>query len=197
MRVFNRIVAWIFSLASLYVSTLFILMWIDSGIRERFMENFAGIEPYKLAMAGFVLLLLGTAWLVFAIENHYRTRSISFNGPGGLVKVQLTAIENFLSTEVLRQVKAVKRIRTVSVSTQKGLRVIGQVVVLSNFDIRTTVNNIQDLMRRLLQDNIGVERIAEIRILVHHISGGDGEPADRQAEAEAEREALAEDAGIT
>ena len=170
MRIFNRLVAWIYSLASLYVSVLFILMWLDKEFTSQFFQKFEATQPYKFAVAGGALLLLGAVWLFSVIEHHYRTRSVSFTGPGGLVRVNLSAIEDFLVNEIRQHIKAVKRIRTSTIITPKGLQVYNQVVIWSGNDIPTVTGKIQDLIKRLLQDTIGVERVGEIKVSVYRIA---------------------------
>lgn len=184
MRIFNRLVAWIYSLASLYVSVLFILVWLDKEFAEQFFKKIAATEPYKFAIAGGGLLLLGAIWFVSAIEHHYRTRSVSFTGPGGLVRVHLSAIEDFLVNEIHQRIKAVKRIRVSTIITPKGLQVYNQVIIWAGYDIPTTTGKIQDLVKRLLQDTVGVERLGEIKILVYRIATTEEETASKEEEDE-------------
>ena len=170
MRIFNRLVAWIYSLASLYVSILFILVWLDKEFAKQFFQKIGAIQPYKFAFAGGGLLFLGAIWLVSAIEHYYRTRSVSFSGPSGMVRVHLSAIEDFLANEIRQHIKAVKRIRVSTIITPKGLQVYNQIIVWAGYDIPTTTGKIQDLVKRLLQDTIGVERLGEIKVLVYRIA---------------------------
>ncbi len=170
MRIFNRLVAWVFSLASLYISVILILMWLDSEFASHFIHQLEAMQPYKFAVAGGALLLLAAVWLVSVIEYHYRTRSVSFTGPGGLVRVNLSAIEDFLDSEIRQQIKAVKRIRTSTIITPKGLQVYNQLVIWSGYDIPVVTGKIQDLIKRLLQDTIGVERVGEIKVSVYRIA---------------------------
>ncbi len=187
MRIFNRLVAWIYSLASLYISVLFILVWLDKEFAERFCQKIGAMQPYKFAIAGSALLLLGAIWLVSAIEHHYRTRSVSFSGPGGLVRVHLSAIEDFLVNEIRQRIKAVKRIRVSTIIAPKGLQVYNQVIIWAGYDIPTTTGKIQDLVKRLLQDTVGVERLGEIKVLVYRIATME-EDSTSQEEDESELE---------
>ena len=184
MRIFNRLVAWIYSLASLYVSVLFILVWLDKEFANQFFRKIEAIQPYKFAFAGGGLLFLGAIWLVSAIEHHYRTRSVSFSGPGGLVRVHLSAIEDFLVNEIRQHIKAVKRIRVSTISTPKGLQIYNQVIIWAGYDIPTTTGKIQDLVKRLLQDTIGVERLGEIKVLVYRIATTEEETNSKEEEDE-------------
>jgi len=194
MRIFNHLVAWIYSLASLYVSVIFILIWLDPNFTNYFCEQIHSIEPYKFALVGGALLMLGAIWLASVIEHHYRTRSVSFNGPGGLVRVHLSAVEDFLMNEVRQHLKAVKRIRTSTLMTPKGLQVFNQLVIWSGYDIPTVTGKVQDLIKRLLEDTIGVERVGDIRISVSRISAGEsGGPVE---EDEDEEELAGEDTEI-
>ncbi|MCX5641894.1 MAG: hypothetical protein NTY10_01420 [Candidatus Omnitrophica bacterium] len=187
MRIFNRLVAWIYSIASLYVSVLFLLIWLDKEFSRQFFQKIEAIHPYKFAIAGGGLLFLGALWLVSAIEHHYRTRSVSFSGPGGLVRVHLSAIEDFLVNEIHQRIKAVKRIRVSTITAPKGLQVYNQVIIWAGYDIPTTTGKIQDLVKRLLQDTIGVERLGEIKVLVYRIATtGEGTTSKEDEESELE-----------
>ena len=186
MRIFNRLVAWIYSLASLYVSVLFILVWLDKEFANQFFRKIEAIQPHKFAFAGGGLLFLGAVWLVSAIEHHYRTRSVSFSGPGGLVRVHLSAIEDFLVNEIRQRIKAVKRIRVSTIIAPKGLQVYNQVIIWAGYDIPTTTGKIQDLVKRLLQDTIGVERLGEIKVLVYRIATTEEETISKEEESELE-----------
>ena len=135
MRIFNRLVAWIYSLASLYVSVLFILVWLDKEFANQFFQKIATTQPYKFAVAGGGLLFLGAIWLVSAMEHHYRTRSVSFSGPGGLVRVHLSATEDFLANEIRQRIKAVKRVKISTIITPKGLQVYSQIIIWAGHDI--------------------------------------------------------------
>ena len=188
MRIFNRLVAWIYSLASLYVSVLFILVWLDKEFAKQFFRKIEAIQPYKFAFAGGALLFLGAIWLVSAIEHHYRTRSVSFSGPGGLVRVHLSAIEDFLVNEIRQRIKAVKRIRVSTIIAPKGLQVYNQVIIWAGYDIPTTTGKIQDLVKRLLQDTIGVERLGEIKVLVYRIATTEEGTTSKEEEEESELE---------
>ena len=182
MRIFNRLVAWIYSLASLYISVLFILVWLDKEFAEQFIRKIGLIQPHKFAFAGGALLFLGAVWLVSAIEHHYRTRSVSFSGPGGLVRVYLSAVEDFLANEIRQHIKAVKRIRVSTIIAPKGLQIYNQVIVWAGYDIPTTTGKIQDLVKRLLQDTIGVERLGEIKVLVYRIATTEEETTSEEEE---------------
>ena len=188
MRIFNRLVAWIYSLASLYVSVLFILVWLDKEFANQFFQKIEAIQRYKFAFAGGGLLLLGAIWLVSAIEHHYRTRSVNFSGPGGLVRVHLSAIEDFLVNEIRQRIKAVKRIRVSTIIAPKGLQVYNQVIIWADYDIPTTTGKIQDLVKRLLQDTIGVERLGEIKVLVYRIATTEEGTTSKEEEDESELE---------
>ncbi|MFH0796011.1 MAG: hypothetical protein V2A65_03025 [Candidatus Omnitrophota bacterium] len=174
MRIFNRLVAWIYSLASLYISGLLILVWLDKEFAAHFFKQLEATEPYKFALAGGVLILIGSVWLVSVIEYHYLTRSVSFTAPGGLVRVRLSAVEDFLMNEIRQRIKAVKRIKTSTILVPKGLRVFNRVIIWSGYDIPDITGKIQDLIRKLLQDTIGVERILDVKVYVSHISPTEG-----------------------
>jgi uncharacterized alkaline shock family protein YloU len=184
MKIFNRLVAWIYSLASLYISVLFILVWLDKEFASQFFQKITTTPPCQFAIAGGCLLFLGAIWLVSAMEHHYRTRSVSFSGPGGLVRVHLSATEDFLANEIRQHIKAVKRVRVSTIITPKGLQVYNQIIIWAGHDIPATTGKIQDLVKRLLQDTVGVERLGEIKVLVYRIATTEETTASKEDEDE-------------
>ena len=110
------------------------------------------------------------------------SRAISFDNPGGEVKVALSAIEDFIVKRVLAQIKAVKRMTTKAFATTRGLKLINRVVLWSDNEIPGTCEAIQNLTKKYLQDIVGVERISVIKVYVRGISTHIGEEEPKEEE---------------
>jgi len=182
MRIFNKIVAWIYALTSLIVAFFFLLSAIGIISRQQVHLYVEKMNWNAIGIIGTFLIVLGLLWLLFVVNYFRKSRSICFDNPGGEVKVALSAIEDFIVKRVLAQIKAVRRITTRTSATAKGLKVVNRVVLWSDNEIPTTCATIQDLIKKYLQDIIGVERISVIKVIVAGISTHIGEEEPKEEE---------------
>lgn len=182
MRIFSRFVAWIYSLVALGISLLLISISVRWLSLNQFFFYLQKIGNLRLGIAGGSFLLLGIIWLIFITINLSSRRTISFSNPGGEVKVSISAIEDFITRKVLGEVKAVKSIRCEAIPEGKGIRVTNRVVLWSEYDIPTVSSNIQDLIKRYLQDTIGVEKVGLVKVYVSRISTSPVEEIEEEKE---------------
>ncbi len=182
MRIFSRMLAWIYSITSLVVA--FFCLALSSGRLsvEQLELSLREVNPVTMGIIGAVLIILGMLWVVLILEYLHKSRSISFDNPGGEVKLALSAIEDFIVKRVLAQIKAVRRIKTKAFTTSRGLKLINRVVLWSDNDIPSTCAEIQDLIKKYLQDIVGVERVSVIKVNVAAISTHVGEEEPKQEE---------------
>ena len=182
MRIFSRMLAWIYSITSLVVA--FFCLALSSGQLsvEQLELSLREVNPVTIGIIGAVLVILGMLWVVFILEYLRKSRAISFDNPGGEVKLALSAIEDFIVKRVLAQIKAVRRIKTKAFATSRGLKLINRVVLWSDNDIPSTCAEIQDLIKKYLQDIVGVERVSVIKVNVAAISTHVGEEEPKQEE---------------
>ncbi len=179
MRIFSRIVAWIYVLTSLIVAFFCLALWSGRlSLEQLYIQRNLTI----VGIIGTSLIILGLLWLLFIVEYLHKSRAISFDNPGGEVKVALSAIEDFIVKRVLAQIKAVKRMTTKAFATAKGLKLINRVVLWSDNEIPNTCGAIQDLIKKYLQDIVGVERISVIKVIVAGISTHIGEEEPKEEE---------------
>ena len=175
MRIFSRVLAWIYSIVALTVA-VFCLVLSSGRLSSAELTSYLGeVNLLTVGIIGAVLVILGMLWILFILEYLRKSRAISFDNPGGEVKLALSAIEDFVVKRVLAQIKAVRRIKTKAFSTSKGLKLINRVVLWSDNDIPSTCAEIQDLIKKYLQDIVGVERISVIKVNVTAISTHIGE----------------------
>ena len=182
MRIFSRMLAWVYSITSLAVA--FFCLTLASGRLsvEQLELYLAEVNPVNVGIIGAALVILGMLWVVLILEYLHKSRSISFDNPGGEVKLALSAIEDFIVKRVLAQIEAVRRIKTKAFSTSRGLKLINRVVLWSDNDIPSTCAEIQDLIKKYLQDILGVERTSVIKVNVAAISTHVGEDEPKQEE---------------
>lgn len=168
MKIWSRIVGSIYILCGFCLAAGFLSLWANTS----FMDNlFPLIQEniFRFGIAGMVILLIGIVWLVNWFDFSYRTRAISFDNPGGRVKVSLRAIEEFVSSRISTQIHGIKTLRVKTSLSARGLETFINLKLLAGINIPETCANIQEITKNYLQDVVGVEHVATIEVFVSNI----------------------------
>ena len=96
-------------------------------------------------------------------------RTIAFDNPAGSVTVSLTALEDLIKRLIV-QMPEVKEIRPHMMATRKGLEVDVKLVLRHEVNIPEMTSRFQDLIRRKIEESIGMEGKINIRVHVVKIS---------------------------
>ena len=96
-------------------------------------------------------------------------RTIAFENPNGGVTVSLTAIEDLIKRLIV-QMPEVKEIRPYMIATRKGLEVDIKLVLRHEANIPELTARFQDLVRRKIEESVGMEGKINIRVHVIKIS---------------------------
>ena len=96
-------------------------------------------------------------------------RTIAFYNPTGSVTVSLTALEDLIKRLIV-QMPEVKEIRPVMVATRKGLEVDIKLILRYETNIPELTARFQDLVRRKIEEAVGMEGKINIRVHVTKIS---------------------------
>lgn len=179
MRLFSKIVEVVYILLGVIFIFLLLSFFANEEILKIFFE-FLKANIFRVGVVSSIILLLGIIYVVNYLDYTYRTKSISFDNPGGKVKISLKAIEDYITSTISKRIEGIKTIKVKSFVTNKGLETKITLKIFSNLNIPEVCNNIQELTKRYLQDTIGIERIANIEIYVSNIIG--------ESENEPERE---------
>ena len=96
-------------------------------------------------------------------------RTIAFENPNGGVTVSLTALEDLIKRLIV-QMPEVKEIRPNMIANRKGLEVDIKLVLRHEVNIPELTARFQDLVRRKIEEAIGMEGRINIRVHVTKIS---------------------------
>lgn len=174
MRLFIRIAIffYIFVITIVGVSGLLLLAHlIDLKSYHSFLA-FLYLDPRAGTIAGFVVsatLLLSLVFARIIYGRQEKERIISFNNPLGRVTISVSALEDLIRRLVLKTPQ-IKEIRPSITSIKKGLDVDIRLVLRSDANILDLTADLQEVIRRKIQDVTGVEERVNIRIHVAKIS---------------------------
>ena len=118
-------------------------------------------------------LIFGGLAMILLIKNHIYSRAISgaqqkektiaFDNPSGRVSVSLAALEDLIRRVVAR-VPEVKEARPMIVATGKGLEISARLILNSETNIPEMTARLQELIKRKVQDTIGIEETVIVKI---------------------------------
>jgi uncharacterized alkaline shock family protein YloU len=116
----------------------------------------------------------GIIAISFLLENliygrRRRERTIAFDNPGGPVAVSLSALEDLIKRLTL-EVPAIKEIRPTVLAIKKGLDIDIKLTLRQQANIPDLTTRLQDLVRRKIEETIGMEGKINVRIHVMKIS---------------------------
>ena len=172
MRIFGRVVGIIYVLCGITLVIFFLTIWANSELintTEQFLnENITTIGGIAIG-----IVILGIIYIVNWFEYINKTRNVSFDNPGGKVKISLKAIEDSITALILREIEGIKSLRVKNYVSPKGLETKIYLKLLSGLNIPETCSTIQEITKNYLQDAVGVERVSNIEIIVTNISGGE------------------------
>ena len=123
-------------------------------------------------MAGVIIAATLLISLVFARVIYGRQeqeRLIHFDNPLGRVTISLSAIEDLIRRLVVHTPQ-IKEIRPNITSTKKGLEIEIRLVLHSDVNIPEMTADLQDIIKRKVQDVIGSEETVNIRVHVIKIA---------------------------
>jgi len=129
---------------------------------DRHSEVIAGICAGSIMFMSFLL-----ARLIYGRRKMERT--IAFDNPAGGVTVSLTALEDLIRRLIVH-LPEVKEIRPVMIVTRKGLEVDIKLVLRYETNIPELTSRFQDLVRRKIEEAVGMEGKINIRVHVTKIS---------------------------
>jgi uncharacterized alkaline shock family protein YloU len=150
----------------LFVSHILDLQTIQRLMLMVYFDNqsgaVAGICAGAIMFMSFLL-----AKLIYGRRQMERT--IAFENPAGGVTVSLTALEDLIKRLIV-QMPEVKEIRPYMIANRKGLEVDIKLVLRHEANIPDLTARFQDLVRRKIEEAVGMEGKINIRVHVIKIS---------------------------
>ena len=174
MRLFIRLAIffYVFILSVVGFTALLVLAhFVDYSAYLNFLK-FIYQDGNASTLAGFIIASTLLISLVFAriiYGRQEQERLIHFDNPLGRVTISLSAIEDMIRRLVVHTPQ-VKEIRPDITSTKKGLKVDIRLVLRSDVNIPEMTADLQDIIKRKVQDVIGAEETVNIRVHVIKIA---------------------------
>ena len=128
-----------------------------------------------LGVSGFIVAILGFVIFQLVTLKMQREKTIAFTTPDGQVTVSLEAIENFIR-RITKHLHGIKEIRPDVVANKKGLHVFAKVTLLEETNIPEISEEIQRLIRKKIQDMLGIEENIQTRVHIVKIASKEPEP---------------------
>jgi uncharacterized alkaline shock family protein YloU len=123
-----------------------------------------------VGILGGVILLSNFFFYKYFSVNVHRDKIIAFDNPSGRVSVSLVAMEDLIRRLVLKSPE-IKDVRVKITARKKGLDVRTRLVLRSESRIPDMTANIQERIKRKIQDTIGLEEPVDVSIYVGKILG--------------------------
>ena len=150
----------------LFVAHVLDLQTIQRLLMVIYFDNQSGAIA-GICAGGIMFMSFLLARLIYGRRQMERT--IAFENPNGGVTVSLTAIEDLIKRLIV-QMPEVREIRPYMIATRKGLEVDIKLVLRHEANIPEMTARFQDLVRRKIEEAIGMEGKITIRVHVIKIS---------------------------
>ncbi|HHT02408.1 MAG TPA: alkaline shock response membrane anchor protein AmaP [Firmicutes bacterium] len=172
MWIFDRILLTIYAVAGMVLSGG-IVLWAAGWERPlQYLNRELTYNPnsrWLLGLLGFVFLLGNFRFLTVAWQRRRGRRAVVHQTKLGDVRISLAAVEHLIS-RAARGVPGVREAKTRVAAGNEGLLVALRTSALPQVSIPETSQRIQDVVRRQLQDVVGIP-LERIEIEVDAIAG--------------------------
>jgi uncharacterized alkaline shock family protein YloU len=184
MKIWSRIVNTLYVIAGIFLAFSFLTVWATGG--NGYLDKLIKYIKDNLSefgIIGMLLVVIGIVWVVNWFDYIYRTKVVSFDNPGGKIKISLRAIEDYINSMLKKQMQGIRSLRVKTGLSSKGLETRITLRLYANLNIPETCSTIQELTKDYLQDSVGVDRISNIEVFVTSIKA-DGEKIKTEVQGE-------------
>ena len=150
----------------LFVSHVLDLMTVQHLLQMVYYDNQSGAIA-GICAGGIMFMSYLLARLIYGRRRKERT--IAFENPTGEVTVSLSALEDLIK-RVIVQMPEIREIRPYMIATRKGLEVDIKLILRHEVNIPDLTARFGDLVRRKIEEAVGMEGKINIRIHVTKIS---------------------------
>jgi len=173
VKFFTRIVV-LFHVTLIMFPCAFILLFVLNYIQLQDVFNlFANIYHDELlrisfaATAGVLLIMNFFFYRIFSVNVH-KEKTIAFDNPAGRVSVSLVAIEE-LTKRVISRISEVREVKSKISMSKKGLLIKIRLILRAEGSIPEVTSRVQELVKRKVQNTIGLDEPIEVAIFVGKI----------------------------
>ena len=165
-------VAILFYVTILWVTSIAIILFtmhiIDLTTIANVLDIVYSDMHVRLVVAGIAISIICVS---IALENiiygsRRRERTIAFDNPSGPVTVSLSALEDLIK-RLTTLVPEIKEIRPTVLAIRKGLDIDIKLILRSEANIPELTARLQDLVKRKIEDAIGMEGKLNIHVHVY------------------------------
>ncbi len=161
----------IFYVSILWVASLVVMLFVLHIFDFDTIKNILSLvyDDRKLRMVVFAIAC-GVVLVTFLLENliygrRRMERTLAFDNTSGRVTVSLAAIEDLIKS-LISQLPEIKEIKPFLTANKKGIEVQVKLVLRSQANIPDLTVKLQDMIRRKIEETIGMEGKIIIRIHV-------------------------------
>jgi uncharacterized alkaline shock family protein YloU len=116
----------------------------------------------------FVAIFVNFMFFNVFSDRQQRGKIIAFDNPSGRVSVSLSAMEDLVK-RVIAAVQEVKEVRSSITVGKKGLNVEARIILNTDVNIPEMTSRLQELVKRKMQNTIGLEEDIVVRVHVFRI----------------------------
>ncbi len=131
--------------------------------------RFLGERRALDGIAGAVFLVLGYLLLHLSLRRFSREPSMAFQNPDGEVRVAFSAIEDFIK-RLVGKLTEVREMHPQVLATREGLEIYNRIVLEPNTNIPEATGRIQEIIKKYIEDVLGIKDIVAIKVLVVKIA---------------------------
>ena len=149
---------------------LFVLNYLDIKSVMNLLTVIYHDEAMRMAYAlgACVLLFLNFIFYRTFTVNVHKEKTIAFDNPAGRVSVSLGAIEE-LTKRVISRTSEVREVKSKISVSKKGLLIKIKLILRAEGSIPEVTSRVQELVKRKVQDAIGLDEPIEVAIFVGKI----------------------------
>ena len=192
MKFLTRIAVLFYVTLIMFLSSfilLFVLNYIDM---QNIVHLFTVIyydEALRMAFAGGACALLFLNFIFYRAftVNIHKEKTIAFDNPAGRVSVSLVAIEE-LTKRVISRTPEVREVKSKISVSKKGLQIKIKLILRAEGSIPEVTSRVQELVKRKIQDTIGLDEAIEVAIYVGKILPDQGKEKRPSKKEEPQKE---------
>lgn len=169
MKMFNNLVLFFYTLIFLMIGASLIAISIHTVSLESVVValQYIYVTPNLrviTALVGLFLIIVSIITAHLTTGKMQRGKTIAFTNPEGQVTVSLAAIEDFIR-RLVSQIPEIKDLKPSVVANKRGIEVSNRVILFSDTNIPQVTERIQTLIKKRVQEMLGIEDT--VNVLVH------------------------------
>ena len=173
MKFSTRVVVLFYVILVMFISTVILMVslrMLDYGLVSTLVYHIYNDKDLRLVITIWIgiVLFLNFIFYRLLVGNAYVEKTIAFDNPSGRVSVSLVALEDLIK-RILARLSEIKESKPDVTATKRGLQVRIKITLRSEANIPDLTSRVQDLVKRKIQDMIGIDEPISVTIYVSKI----------------------------